>query len=84
MSGAVPGACLCGWQRAARSVVAVDPADASLRVAKAKPGADQVKWIHGGVAALPILSLDLAVMTGNVAQVFVGGDEWAHVLRVIA
>lgn len=67
-----------------RSVVAVDPAEASLRVAKAKPGADQVTWIQGGVSALPTLSLDLAVMTGNVAQVFLGDDEWAHALRVIA
>lgn len=65
-----------------RSVVAVDPAEASLRVAKAKPGADQVTWIQGGVSALPTLSLDLAVMTGNVAQVFLGDDEWAHALRV--
>lgn len=67
-----------------RSVVAVDPAEASLRVAKAKPGADQVTWIQGGVSALPTRSLDLAVMTGNVAQVFLGDDEWAHALRVIA
>jgi ubiquinone/menaquinone biosynthesis C-methylase UbiE len=59
-----------------RTVVAVDPAEASLTIAKAKDGAVKVRWIHGDAAALPPLSADLAVMTGNAAQVFLADDEW--------
>jgi SAM-dependent methyltransferase len=63
------------------AVTAVDPAAASLEVARAKPGAGLVRWIHGEAAALPPLQADLAVMTGNVAQVFVTDADWASVLR---
>ncbi|MEU4778964.1 methyltransferase domain-containing protein [Micromonospora sp. NPDC023633] len=52
------------------TVVGVDPADASLDVAKLKDGAERVRWIHGDASALPALDADLATMTGNVAQVF--------------
>ena len=51
-------------------VVGVDPAGASVDVARAKPGADDVRWVVGEVAdALP-LQVDLVTMTANVAQVF--------------
>ncbi len=62
-------------------VIGVDPALASLDVARAKPGADRVKWVHGDVTALPPVQVDLATMTGNVAQVFVTDEEWAATLR---
>lgn len=65
-------------------VTGVDPAAASLDVARGKPGAERVRWLHGDATTLPPLSADLAVMTGNVAQVFLGDDEWAAVLRGIA
>ena len=66
-----------------RTVVAVDPAEASLAVAKSKDGAANVRWIHGDATALPPLGADLAVMTGNVAQVFLADDEWGQALRGI-
>jgi SAM-dependent methyltransferase len=66
-----------------RTVVAVDPAEASLSIAKAKDRAAKVRWIHGDATALPPLNADLAVMTGNVAQVFLTDDEWEHTLRGI-
>ena len=62
-------------------VIAVDPAGASLEVARAKPGADLVRWIHGEAAALPPLQVDLVTMTGNVAQVFLADEDWESVLR---
>ena len=34
-------------------VVGVDPAGASLDVARAKPGAERVTWIHGDASAIP-------------------------------
>ena len=64
-------------------VTGVDPARASLEVARRKPGADRVAWLHGDPAELPHMDLDAAVMTGNVAQVFVSDADWAAALRGI-
>lgn len=66
-----------------RTVVGVDPAEASLAVARSKVGAARVTWIHGDVAAVPGLGADLALMTGNVAQVFLTDDDWARALQGI-
>ena len=65
-------------------VVAVDPAAASLDVARRKPGADRVGWIVGDATSLPpALEADLATMTGNVAQVFVRDADWHATLAGI-
>jgi SAM-dependent methyltransferase len=61
-------------------VIGVDPARASLDVARAKPGADAVRWLEGDATILPPLQVDLATMTGNVAQVFLTDAEWAATL----
>lgn len=65
------------------TVTGVDPALASLEVARGKPDADQVRWIHGTAADLPALGADAAVMTGNVAQVFLSDEAWTETLRGI-
>lgn len=62
-------------------VVGVDPAAASLAVARRKRGADRVRWLHGEATSLPPLAVDLVTMTGNVAQVFLTDEEWATTLR---
>jgi SAM-dependent methyltransferase len=64
-------------------VIGVDPAGASLAVARTKPGAERVRWIHGDATTLPPLTADLATMTGNVAQVFLHDDELVSALRGI-
>ena len=64
-------------------VTGVDPAAASLDVARRKPGADRVRWLHGEATSLPSLQVDLATMTGNVAQVFLTGEDWSATLRGI-
>jgi SAM-dependent methyltransferase len=61
--------------------VGVDPAEASLEVAKGKDFAERVRWIHGDATTLPPLEVDLAVMTGNVAQVFLTDEDWAETLQ---
>ncbi len=66
-----------------RTVVGVDPAAASLEVAKAKDAAGRVTWIHGDASAVPALDADLAIMTGNVAQVFLTDDDWTQTLESI-
>ena len=64
-------------------VIGVDPARASLDVARAKPGADRVRWIHGDATSLPPLEVDLATMTANVAQAIVEPRDWEGTLRGI-
>ena len=65
------------------SVVGVDPAAASLAVARRKPHAEKVRWVHGDAGATAGLAADLVTMTGNVAQVFVTDDDWHTTLRAI-
>jgi SAM-dependent methyltransferase len=62
------------------TVVGLDPAAASLEVARGKPGAERVRWIQGDVRSLPPLAVDLATMTGNVSNVFLTGQEWSATL----
>ena len=66
-------------------VTGIDPAAASLEVARAKPGADAVAWVEGGADAAAGLGLaaDLATMTGNVAQVFTTDADWARALAAV-
>jgi len=78
--GCGTGTFACRLARAGLTVTGVDPAAASLDVARRKNGADRVTWVHGAVGDLPPLAVDLAVMTGNVAQVFVDDGDWSAVL----
>lgn len=67
-------------------VVGVDPADASLDVARSKPGAEAARWVHGDATALPddlAGRVDLAVMTGNVAQAIVEEKDWSRTLTAV-
>jgi SAM-dependent methyltransferase len=66
-----------------RAVVGADPAAASLDVAKAKDAARAVTWVHADAAGVPAAGADLAVMTGNVAQVFRTDADWAQALQAI-
>lgn len=65
------------------TVTGADPAPASLEVAKSKDKTGAVTWIHADAANVPAFGADLAVMTGNVAQVFITEDDWAHALQAI-
>ena len=69
--------------RSGYAVVAVDPATASLEVARSKGESAAVNWIQGDAAQLPAVGADLAVMTGNVAQVFLSDTDWAQALAAI-
>ena len=62
-------------------VTGVDPAGGSLGVARAKPGAERVHWIHGDATTLPPMQVDLATMTANVAQAIVDPSDWEGTLR---
>jgi SAM-dependent methyltransferase len=66
-----------------RTVVGVDPAEASLEIARSKDSTARITWIHGDATTMPALDADLAVMTGNVAQVFLADEDWARTLQGI-
>ncbi len=82
--GSGTGTFACLLARRGIEVVGVEPALASIDVARTKPGADRVRWIHGDATTLPELQVDLATMTANVAQVFTTDQAWAANLRGIA
>jgi SAM-dependent methyltransferase len=66
-------------------VTGIDPAGASLDVARAKPGAHRILWINGTLADcdLPPATFDLATMTGNVAQAIKNPLDWSATLRSV-
>lgn len=65
------------------TVTGVDPAEASLDVARSKPGSARVRWIHGDATTLPPMRVDLATMTANVAQAIVDPQAWEGTLAGI-
>ncbi len=81
--GCGTGTLACLLAQRGFGVIGADPAAASLAVARRKPGAERVRWLHAAAAELPPLWADLATMTGNVAQVFVTDEEWAAALRAV-
>ena len=66
-----------------RAVVGLDPAEASLEVARSKDKTAAITWLCGDAAQAPPADADLAVMTGNVAQVFVTDAGWVRALQAI-
>ena len=58
-----------------------DPARASLEVAKAKDATGRITWVHSDATTLPPFDADLAVMTGNAAQVFLSDNDGARALQ---
>jgi SAM-dependent methyltransferase len=81
--GCGTGVLACRLARRGLTVTGLDPAAASLTVARGKPEANRVTWICGSAADAPLLGADLATMTGNVAQVFVSDEEWSTSLAAV-
>src|SRR5260221_11112988 len=79
--GCGTGTLACRFAELRFEVVGIDPAAASLNVARRKASADRVRWITGTAAQLKGLHADLITMTGNVPQVFVTDEEWMTTLR---
>ena len=86
--GCGTGTLACRLAETGIEVCALDPAQASVEVARAKPGAHGVQWL---VATAPEVAGDpthrgryeVATMTANVAQVFVDDDQWAATLEAV-
>lgn len=86
--GCGTGTLACRLAASGVEVLGVDPAAASVEVARAKTRADRVEWVVGTMTeVVEDLRLreryDLATMTANVAQVFLDDADWAATLRAI-
>lgn len=79
--GCGTGLLTCELASEDREVIGIDPSIAMLSIAKNKPGAERVLWICGDSSNLEIDQADLALMTGNVAQVFLDDAEWNATLK---
>ncbi|WP_235436501.1 class I SAM-dependent methyltransferase [Arthrobacter sp. RIT-PI-e] len=69
-------------------VLGVDPAGASVDVARTKTDSDRVTWVVGTASdmaadAVHRQQYDLATMTANVAQVFLDDEAWLVNLRAV-
>ena len=79
--GCGTGTFACLLAQRGKDVTSVDPASASLDLARRKSGAARVRWLKGDATTLPPLQVDMVTMTGNVAQVFVTNEDWVSTLR---
>lgn len=73
--GCGTGCFACKLSEQGIDVTGLDPASASLDIARRKSNTDKVRWILGDATNLPSMPVDLAVMTGNVAQVFLSDQS---------
>ncbi len=78
--GCGTGTFACLLAETGMNVTGVDPAAASLDVAKAKPYADRVQWLLGDATTVLSSPVDVVTMTGNAAQVFLSDAEWSTAL----
>src|SRR5450432_2100197 len=74
--GCGTGNLACRLAALGKEVIGIDPAIASLNVARGKVNGERVRWITGTAVQLKGLDADLITMTGNVAQVFVADEDW--------
>jgi len=82
--GCGTGELACRLARLGFEVTGVDPAPASLDVARTKPGAECVTWVDGDATSIaPNASFDMAVMTGNAVQAIVDETDWLATLGSI-
>jgi SAM-dependent methyltransferase len=91
--GCGTGTLACLLAGRGHDVIGVDPAAASLDVARTKEHAERVRWVRGDATTLadsladlstaPDARVDLVVMTANVAQVFVTDESWLSTLRSV-
>ncbi len=63
------------------TVTGLEPIEASLGVARSKPGSDRARQTHDDAMALPSMRADLATMTANDTQAIVDPLTWDDTLR---
>jgi SAM-dependent methyltransferase len=81
--GCGTGRLAIGLGEAGHTVTGIDPSLASLAAARAKSGAEGVRWIHGTAEPASEATFDVAIMTGHVSQFLLTEDEWVSALRAL-
>lgn len=79
--GCGTGTFACRLAEQGLDVTGVEPAAASLEVARCKRHADRVRWLQGDAATVALPQVEMVTMTANVAQVFLTDAEWSATLR---
>jgi SAM-dependent methyltransferase len=74
--GCGTGLLTCELARRGHRVTGVDPSSAMLDVARDRSGGKCVRWIEGDASKLGEAQVDLAIMTGHVAQVILDDESW--------
>ena len=68
------------FTKAGYYVTAIDPNEEAIEYAKNKEYLGEVTWIVGDSSNLQTTEFDAVIMTANVAQVFLTGESWQHVI----
>jgi SAM-dependent methyltransferase len=80
--GCGTGLLACALAEDGHRVTGIDPSAEMLRVARRRLHGDAVRWIEGDAGALAFAGpVDLVLMTGHVAQVFLDDDAFLATLR---
>lgn len=64
-------------------IVGIEPSKELLAIARQRPGCEGVRWVEGYVQQLDDTKVDLAIMTGHVAQFFLDDKSWHAALTKI-
>lgn len=81
--GCGTGLITCELARQHYRMIGVDPAPAMLGVARRRPYGDRVRWIEGDASRLGAPDVDLAIMSGKVAQFFLSDESWQATLAAV-
>lgn len=76
--GCGTGLITCELARRGYRMVGVDPS--SEMISRARDACSNVEWRVGGLETIGPLGVDLAMMSGHVAQFFISDDQWADAL----
>ena len=83
--GCGTGMLACSLAAKNLDVTGVDPAEAMLRVARARPGGEKVSWIHSDGQSLRLpQQFNFIYMTGHAFQQLLTDDDAVAVLRTAA
>jgi SAM-dependent methyltransferase len=69
--------------RCGHTMIGVDPEHAMLEVGRSRPSGDKVHWVEGDATGLGDIQVDLALMTGHTAQVFISDKSWTDAIKAI-
>ncbi len=79
--GCGTGLLTCELAKRGHQMIGIEPSEAMLDVARAKPCADQINWIKGSFEQMKSLQADMVLMTSHVAQFFLDDKEWQAMLE---